>query len=153
MVQPSAAEPQPKRGHWQNLWVDRSLAGDSDVRFLRHGRAKEWSRKEPWRREPPGLGRFIHPPWSGYPLSGCSPAEPDSVSPDEDQYSLTARAVKSVVPEFRVEGSKHFPSLPRNNAMKLFLQRHAEVVTGVLSGFDRLVLRGSLRLFVYAKGF
>lgn len=36
--------------------------------------------------------------------------------------------------------------------MKLFLQRHAEVVTGVLSGFDRLVLRGSLRLFVYAKG-
>ena len=36
--------------------------------------------------------------------------------------------------------------------MKLFLQRHAKVVTGVLSGFDRLVLRGSLRLFVYAKG-
>ena len=36
--------------------------------------------------------------------------------------------------------------------MKLFLQRHAEVVTGVLSGFDRLVLRGSLRLFVYTKG-
>ena len=58
-------------------------------------------------------------------VSGCSPdrashgARPDSVSPDEDQYSLTARAVKSVVPEFR---------------------------------FDRLVLRGSLRLFVYAKG-
>jgi len=36
--------------------------------------------------------------------------------------------------------------------MQLFLQRHAQVVTGVLSGFDRLVLRGSLRLFVYAKG-
>jgi hypothetical protein len=36
--------------------------------------------------------------------------------------------------------------------MKLFLQRHAKVVTGVLSGFDRLVLRGSLRLFVYTKG-
>jgi hypothetical protein len=28
-----------------------------------------------------GARRVIHPPWPGYPLSGCSPAEPDSVSP------------------------------------------------------------------------
>lgn len=36
--------------------------------------------------------------------------------------------------------------------MKLFLQRCAERVTGVLSGFDRLVLHGSLRLFAYTEG-
>jgi hypothetical protein len=36
--------------------------------------------------------------------------------------------------------------------MKLFLQRHAAVVTGVLSGFDRLVLHGSLRLLAYTGG-
>jgi hypothetical protein len=36
--------------------------------------------------------------------------------------------------------------------MKSFVQRHAQIVTGVLSGFDRLVLRGSLRLFAYTSG-
>jgi len=42
--------------------------------------------------------------------------------------------------------------LSRNNAMELFLQRYAACVTGVLSGFDRLVLHGSLRLLVYTQG-
>jgi hypothetical protein len=36
--------------------------------------------------------------------------------------------------------------------MNLFLQRHAAIVTGVLSGFDRLLLRGSLRLLSYTGG-
>ena len=36
--------------------------------------------------------------------------------------------------------------------MKLFLQRCAGRVTGVLSGFDRLVLHGSLRLLSYTEG-
>ena len=36
--------------------------------------------------------------------------------------------------------------------MKLFLQHCASRVTGVLSGFDRLVLHGSLRLFSYPQG-
>jgi hypothetical protein len=36
--------------------------------------------------------------------------------------------------------------------MKLFVQRHAQIVTGVLSGFDRLVLHGTLRLFAYTSG-
>ena len=36
--------------------------------------------------------------------------------------------------------------------MKLFLQHCADRVTGVLSGFDRLVLHGSLRLFSYPQG-
>ena len=36
--------------------------------------------------------------------------------------------------------------------MKLFVQRHARIVTGVLSGFDRLVLHGTLRLFAYTSG-
>jgi hypothetical protein len=36
--------------------------------------------------------------------------------------------------------------------MKLFLQRFGDRVTGVLSGFDRLVLHGSLRLLAYTEG-
>lgn len=36
--------------------------------------------------------------------------------------------------------------------MKLFLQHCTDRVTGVLSGFDRLVLHGSLRLFAYQAG-
>jgi len=36
--------------------------------------------------------------------------------------------------------------------MKLFVQRHTQIVTGVLSGFDRLVLHGTLRLFAYTTG-
>lgn len=36
--------------------------------------------------------------------------------------------------------------------MKLFLQHCADRVTGVLSGFDRLVLHGSLRLLAYTEG-
>ena len=36
--------------------------------------------------------------------------------------------------------------------MKLFLQHCADRVTGVLSGFDRLMLHGSLRLFAYQAG-
>lgn len=36
--------------------------------------------------------------------------------------------------------------------MKMFLQRCAGRVTGVLSGFDRLVLHGSLRLLSYTEG-
>ena len=33
-----------------------------------------------------------------------------------------------------------------------FIQRHEENVTGVLSGFDRLVLRGTLRTLSYTAG-
>lgn len=36
--------------------------------------------------------------------------------------------------------------------MKSFVQRHARIVTGVLSGFDRLVLHGVPRLFAYTSG-
>src|SRR5262249_16657584 len=35
---------------------------------------------------------------------------------------------------------------------KLFLQRYSDRVTGVLSGFDRLLLHGSLRLLAYTEG-
>ena len=42
--------------------------------------------------ETAGAQRAIHPPWFGYPLSGCSPAEPDSVSPNGIERSgLVAR--------------------------------------------------------------
>ncbi len=36
--------------------------------------------------------------------------------------------------------------------MKTFLQKHAASVTGILSGFDRLVFRGSLREISYVNG-
>jgi hypothetical protein len=36
--------------------------------------------------------------------------------------------------------------------MKGFIQRFADKITGVLSGFDRLVLRGTLRPIAYARG-
>jgi len=104
---------------------------------------------------PPGPGRVIHPPSPGYPLSGCFPAEPDSVSPGGLQYSRRREskvaAMKSVVPRIKVEAF-NFPHHPRNNAMKSFVQRHAQIVTGVLSGFDRLVLHGVPRLFAYTQG-
>jgi hypothetical protein len=58
---------------------------DAEARFLRHDWAKASSagRKE---NGPGGATRRgqaeMLPPRSGYPLPGCSPAEPDSVSPD-----------------------------------------------------------------------
>ena len=36
--------------------------------------------------------------------------------------------------------------------MERFIQQHGEKVTGVVSGFDRLVLRGSLRMLSFAAG-
>ena len=61
-----------------------AVASDRELRFERHDWANECPRHE---RENPGGDdrqgvREIHPPRSGYPSSGCSPAEPDSVSPD-----------------------------------------------------------------------
>jgi hypothetical protein len=37
------------------------------------------------------------------------------------------------------------PALPKENAMTKFIARHAALVSSVLSGFDRLVFRGTLR--------
>jgi hypothetical protein len=57
----------------------------SNVRFERHG----WTKASPANAQDKGPDGSHHqgpaemlPPRSGYPLSGCSPAEPDSVSPD-----------------------------------------------------------------------
>ena len=36
--------------------------------------------------------------------------------------------------------------------MKSFIQKHAADVIGVLSGFDRLVFRGTLRTLSYVEG-
>jgi hypothetical protein len=61
-----------------------AVAIDREMRFQRHDKANECGGREqenPGDRDRRGL-RVIHPPWSGYPSSGCSPAEPDSVSPD-----------------------------------------------------------------------
>lgn len=36
--------------------------------------------------------------------------------------------------------------------MEEFLSRHADAVTGTLSGFDRLVFRGTLRMLAHRSG-
>ena len=43
-----------------------------------------------------------------------------------------------------------FPTL--EDAVKQFLSRHEDRITGVLSGFDRLVFRGTLRHISYTDG-
>ena len=35
--------------------------------------------------------------------------------------------------------------------MQTFIQKYNKVITGVLSGFDRLVFRGTLRQIVYTE--
>jgi hypothetical protein len=37
--------------------------------------------------------------------------------------------------------------------MQTFLDRHREKIVGVLSGFDRVLFRGTLRSLEYRKGF
>jgi len=58
----------------------------SDARFQRHDWAKACSddaqNNGPEKAVVPQGRADMLPPRSGYPLSGCSPAEPDSVSPD-----------------------------------------------------------------------
>ena len=70
---------------------------DRTLGFKRHGRAIESAldeRKSPDDARRRGL-RVIHPPRSGYSSSGCSPAEPDSASPDN------ASVVRVSPPELR----------------------------------------------------
>jgi len=38
------------------------------------------------------------------------------------------------------------------DAMDSFIQKHGENITGIVSGFDRLVLRGSIRSLSYVEG-
>ena len=46
-----------------------------------------------------------------------------------------------------------FSAIGRDLIMQRFLERHKEQVVGVLSGFDRVLFRGTLRSLEYAKGF
>ena len=54
-------------------------------------------RKWPWRLGHQDV-RVIRRPWSGYPLSGCSLAEPDSVSPDKSKYRRGRRGSQKGIP-------------------------------------------------------
>jgi hypothetical protein len=47
---------------------------------------------------------------------------------------------------------QHFGPGERSAAVKAFLQNHAPDVIGVLSGFDRLVFRGTIRQLAYLDG-
>src|ERR1700676_4220338 len=44
------------------------------------------------------------------------------------------------------------PPKPGRNAVEPFLSKHAQAVIGTLSGFDRLVFRGTLRLLAHCGG-
>jgi hypothetical protein len=48
--------------------------------------------------------------------------------------------------------SKNAISWEDGNAMQEFIAKHKEEIAGVLSGFDRLVFRGTLRSISYAEG-
>ena len=58
--------------------------------FFRHGSGVQWDAKKtaPGDKNHQGPGHAIGAPEPGYPLSGCVPAEPDSVSPDNSSVSL-----------------------------------------------------------------
>ena len=62
-----------------------------------------------------GAHRAIHPSWLGYPLPGCSPAEPDSVSPNGVERSgLVAEDQNGRMMYFLEEGEHHArPSIVR----------------------------------------
>src|SRR5438876_4405626 len=53
---------------------------------------------------------------------------------------------------FKVRVDQDLHRQQRNNAMNAFLQRHQSSVMGMLSGFDRLLFRGTLRFLATAKG-
>ncbi len=60
------------------------------------------------------------------------------------------REMKGVAPGRVVFGFKN--TRPRSNAMKAFVQRHATQIEGVVSGFDRLRFRGTVRLLACLAG-
>ena len=83
--------------------------GKATVRFTRQGRANECAPEKQHGQQysqqqnpgPPAADqglRVIHPPGSGSPSSGCSPAEPDSVSPDSS-------SLRSLLPPLPGESS------------------------------------------------
>jgi len=66
-------------------WLGAALARSraSHVGFPRHGEGvRGMDKKSPGKMSCQGLGASSTRPRSGYPSPGCSPAEPDSVSPD-----------------------------------------------------------------------
>jgi transposase len=68
--------------------------------FSRHDRTNESSpqaRQGPGDRDHQGP-REIHPPWSGYSLPGCSPAEPDSASPNQSGLIPSSSRSQEVSP-------------------------------------------------------
>jgi len=71
-----------------------NASNESTMGFLRHGRTK---RMMPWKAKRPCLNvidrarRTFFPPSPGYPSLGCTPAEPNSVSPGNIHHSLSDR--------------------------------------------------------------
>ncbi len=72
-----------------------SRSGRDAVRFRRHGSGIRWgAKKRPWIGWPtqsPTPSAYLRP---SYPLAGCSPAEPASVSPGEKSIPQASRGSK-----------------------------------------------------------
>jgi hypothetical protein len=75
-----------------------ALFGLLTVGFLRHGRTKRMS--ERMKSGPvclrTGPGRSFFPPSPGYPLLGCTPAEPNSVSPGKIHHTSRFRYPRTI---------------------------------------------------------
>ena len=80
----------------QPIILRMSPAASGKEGFLRHGGANECvalsitsadEKASLHRTQSEAQQRVIHPPRSGYPLSGCTSAEPDSVSPDSSSIA------------------------------------------------------------------
>jgi hypothetical protein len=79
--------------------------------FLRHKRAKrmtETKKDGPAWLPQTGPGRSFFPPSPGYPLLGCFPAEPNSVSPGNIHHTSSSRCpLKFDTSAYRVVHQKH----------------------------------------------
>lgn len=80
----------PSRGQSQQA---RAAGDELTLGFLRHGRTKrmmEWKTKRPCLDITDRARRSFFPPSPGYPSLGCTPAEPNSVSPGNIHHTSSS---------------------------------------------------------------
>jgi hypothetical protein len=93
----------------------------------------------------PGPRGFILPPWPGYPLLGCSPALPNSVSPgnfhDTQKRSGTyGPGPKPAKRAHRVQGGIERPTIGKIRSSTLLPLRGPSEITKRIPSIHRLVL-------------
>lgn len=131
---------------WRSIVRRVALCGAG---FLRNGKGVQWGKRNcPGSGVNQGSPAPLTRPWPGYPLPGCSPAEPDSVSPGTIHYSQDKGRWRCVcLPLVRTcnerdgaSASSHLFCLGRRKGKDLFLGRpgdgavHRRAVVVVSSG-------------------